>query len=276
LSLFGVDTSNNNFSSAAECANFMAALPGEGFAWVEAKVSEGDYYQDPYWPVTKTACAAAGIPAIGYHYAASSSPPASQAETFVANGGGSFVMIDFEANSGTITDLWNLINAFNAIGVVVALVYLPNWYWNEIGSPSLAGVPGLVSSNYVGGSGFASALYPGANGAGWVAYGGATPQIWQFTDAASVAGITVDANAFEGTPAQLDNLLGVAVTDPDAPILNQILGIVQDIQVQLRGPGLTGWPQLGQNPNGNNLTVVDALADVKDNITLQPTQGKTS
>lgn len=46
----------------------------------------------------------------------------------------------------------------------------------------------------------------------------------------------------------------------------QLLDAVLDIQTQLRGPGLTGWPQLGQNPQGKNLTVVDALADVKDQV----------
>lgn len=61
----------------------------------------------------------------------------------------------------------------------------------------------------------------------------------------------------------------------------QLLASVLDIQVQLRGvpgppdangnPTFTGWSQLGKNPLGENLTVVDALADVKDNITLQPT-----
>jgi hypothetical protein len=35
-----------------------------------------------------------------------------------------------------------------------------------------------------------------------------------------------------------------------------------------------GWPQLGQNPNGHNLTVVDALADIKDGITLPPAAPK--
>lgn len=274
MTLYGVDTSNNNFSSNAACANFMAALPGEGFAWVEAKVSEGNYYRDPYWPVTKKACAAAGIACIGYHYV-TTNDPASQAQTWLANGGGQFAMLDFEANSGDIANFWAVLNAFNAVGVIVALSYIPHWYWQQIGSPSLAGVPGLVASDYVGGSGYASALYPGDGSGNWFSYGGATPAILQFTDAAQVAGISVDANAFQGTQAQLDNLLGVTVTDPDAPILNQILTIVQDIQTQLRGPGLTGWPQLGQNPNGKNLTVVDALADVKDNITLQPNQGTT-
>ncbi|WP_067533457.1 DUF1906 domain-containing protein [Nocardia crassostreae] len=36
--------------------------------------------------------------------------------------------------------------------------------------------------------------------------------------------------------------------------------ILRDVQIQLRGPGLAGWPQLGQDAEGRNRTVVDGLA----------------
>lgn len=36
--------------------------------------------------------------------------------------------------------------------------------------------------------------------------------------------------------------------------------ILRDIQTQLRGPGLSGWPQLGDDPEGHHRTVVDGLA----------------
>jgi hypothetical protein len=36
--------------------------------------------------------------------------------------------------------------------------------------------------------------------------------------------------------------------------------ILRDIQIQMRGPGLGGWPQLGKDDQGHNRTVVDALA----------------
>ncbi|MFD7847482.1 glycoside hydrolase domain-containing protein, partial [Nocardia sp. NPDC059764] len=35
---------------------------------------------------------------------------------------------------------------------------------------------------------------------------------------------------------------------------------LHDIQIQLRGPGLNGWPQLGTDAQGRNRTVVDGLA----------------
>lgn len=51
------------------------------------------------------------------------------------------------------------------------------------------------------------------------------------------------------------------MTQPTEPTLADILAVVQDIQTQLRGPGLAGWEQLGTNAAGQFLTVVDALAN---------------
>lgn len=46
----------------------------------------------------------------------------------------------------------------------------------------------------------------------------------------------------------------------------QLLDAVLDIQTQLRGPGLTGWPELGQRADGNGTrTPVDALAHLAGN-----------
>lgn len=47
----------------------------------------------------------------------------------------------------------------------------------------------------------------------------------------------------------------------------QLLDAVLDIQTQLRGPGLTGWPQLGANSQGQNLTLVDAFASMENAVT---------
>ncbi len=40
----------------------------------------------------------------------------------------------------------------------------------------------------------------------------------------------------------------------------ELLDLTRDIWTQLFGPHGRGWPQLGRNPNGENRTVVDALA----------------
>lgn len=196
MTQFTIDISNNNTWMS------MAQVKAEGFAGVQAKVSEGNYFTDSTWSGYRDAANACGLPVIGYHYANASCSPASQAATFQANGGGSTVMIDFEANSGTINDYWALVNAFNAIGIEVTLSYIPQWYWSgAMGGGDLSKVPGLISSSYYGRGAFASMLYANAGGdtgAGWNPYGGGTPVMWQFTDGATVAGTSVDANAFRG------------------------------------------------------------------------------
>lgn len=49
---------------------------------------------------------------------------------------------------------------------------------------------------------------------------------------------------------------GPAVNDFDAMTTDRR---VADIDIQLRGPGGNGWPQLGKDENGNNRTLVDGL-----------------
>ena len=41
---------------------------------------------------------------------------------------------------------------------------------------------------------------------------------------------------------------------------------LQDVWTQLRGPKGQGWPQLGQNRQGQNLTLVDAIAAVRHDL----------
>jgi lysozyme len=217
--LYGVDVSNNNWPSIAACQTFMQSLPAQGYSWVEAKVSEGNYYSDPYWPATLAACHEIDMLVIGYHYV-TTNDPASQVSTFVGNHGGSVVMLDFEANSGDINNFWAVVNAFNAAGVQVVLSYVPAWYWQQIGEPDLSQVPGLISSSYYERGSFGSVEYTdagGDTGPGWNAYGNATPVIWQFTDGDIVDGYSVDGNAFKGTLDELTALLGGTVATPPTP-----------------------------------------------------------
>lgn len=301
VTLFGPDVSNNNWSSSQQVIQFVNSLPPQGFSWLEAKCSQGSSYQDPYWQVTLQAAQAAGIPCVPYHYV-TTDDPAAQAQCFVSNGGGNVAMFDFEAGSGDIANFWAVANAFDNAGVQVILSYVPQWYWQQIGSPDLSQVPGLISSAYPStAEGYASALYTqggGDTGEGWSAYGGATPVIWQFTDAANVGGVSVDCNAFRGSVAELQQLLNPNPTPAPAPtpapiqptpggnpfmalsdqqqadLYNAVMSIaalVFDNNTQLRGPNQQGWPQLGQNAKGQNLTVVDALATVKTLVEAKET-----
>ncbi|WP_052956740.1 hypothetical protein [Mycolicibacter heraklionensis] len=218
MTLYGPDLSNNNWASFAEIAGWLDdCFHREGYTWMEHKVSEGNYYRDPYWPTVRDWCNANNVPVIGYHYV-TTNDPASQAAKFIANGGGANVMLDFEANSGGIDNFWAVVRAFNAVGVNVALSYLPHWYWQQIGSPSLVGVPGLVSSSYFERGTYGSIEYQdarGDSGIGWLGYGGVSPVIWQFSDGAIIDGKSVDVNAFRGTVDELRTLLGYAPAQPD-------------------------------------------------------------
>ena len=92
------------------------------------------------------------------------------------------------------------------------LLYLPQWYWQQIGSPDLRpfGASGvhLVSSNYTSYS---------DNGPGWAPYGGVTPLVWQYTDAHAINGFKVDHNAVKVPLSQFLSLIGgdeMEQTDP--------------------------------------------------------------
>lgn len=253
MTLFYPDVSNNNWRTTQDAINFLSRLSGEGFSAVCHKVTEGSGYRDPYWPAVRDWCEANGMLLIGYHYVKQNGAEA-EAANYAAHVGDPSIpcMLDFEANSGNLANFWAVVDAFNARGIEIALSYIPHWYWDQIGRPDLTRVPGLVASSYPGGDGYASNIYEnggGSNGNGWTPYGGVRPVVWQFTDKAVVAGIRVDANAFRGSLDDFKKLLGINAGGnmPD-------LTPAEDNQLQLRGPELKGWPQLGGN------TVVDALA----------------
>ena len=269
MTLFGCDISNNNDGGTNTID--LTEIINEGFSWIEAKVSEGNHYRDPDWPRIRDFCKVSDIPYIGYHYV-TTDPPAQQAATWVANGGGPNAMLDFELNSGDISNFWAVLNAFRNVGVTVRLSYIPHWYWQQIGAPDITNAPGLVASNYVVGTGYAAQLYPGDSSARWFPYGGAAPQILQFSAQAIVANLQVcDVNAFRGTTSQLRQLLGLppasikgvfmALSDVEQ---SELLTKVREVWDQLRGPGGHGWPQLGQNAAGQNLSLVDAVANVEN------------
>jgi lysozyme len=257
MTLFGCDTSNNDFTDPSQVAPLVNTMATTGFSWLEAKVSQGSDFRDSFWPATLAACRAINFPVIGYHYL-DTSDPASQAQNFLANNGGNVVMFDFEDDGGDFDNFTAVANAFNAAGVQVVLSYIPDWYWGDIGSPDISTVSGLISSAYpTTESGFASDLYAsggGNTGEGWNAYGGVTPVIWQFTDAAQVGGFTLDCNAFEGTIDQLTTLLTGAppVNQPAIPEPSDEATQASDIWAQL----LTRWDFLGGN------TPVEALGAI--------------
>jgi GH25 family lysozyme M1 (1,4-beta-N-acetylmuramidase) len=265
MPLFGIDISNNNGGDLD-----LNQVKAEGFSFVFAKVSEGDYYRDWTWPHYRDAARAAGLQVAGYHYLRGDCDINAQADLFLDQLGDPTcpIMIDFEANSGGMATFWAFVNAVNARGRQVNLSYIPRWYWAQIGSPDIAQVPGLIQSSYVGGSGFASGLYAGVTDRYWAGFGGRNVDILQFSDAGLVAGRSVDVNAFPGSEHDLAVLLGTAapttsqetfmaaLTDDEQ---RELLTKTREVWEQVR----QGWPQLGTNAKGEPLTMVDAVAAVK-------------
>lgn len=246
MTLYGIDV------ASYQAGLNLAEVKAETFDFIIAKATQGSGYVDPSWTSFRDGAEANDLILVAYHYV-TLDPAAAQADNLVGALGDTSipVMLDFEAGSGDLDNFWAVADAVTAAGARVALSYIPRWYWQQIGSPDLTGVPGLVASEFVDGTGYASALYPGDDAASWAGYGGVEPVILQFTDAAEVAGQTVDADAYIGTADELQQLLttGDQMTPEQAQQLQQIW-------VQLLGPTGQGWPQLG------NRTLVDALSIV--------------
>lgn len=209
MTIFGPDISNNN--GVVDIDRVVA----EGSSFVFAKVSEGAFFGDRFWPRTRDWCAATGLICVGYHYVRTDDPD-HQATMFANNGGGTRVMFDVEVNSGDINNYWACVQAFNRRGIEVVLTYLPHWYWLQISRPDLSNVPGLlISSNYTTYS---------DDGPGWTPYGGRTPDLWQYTDKQPIAGMSLDANAYRGTKQQLADALaglgpGLLIPDVEGILL---------------------------------------------------------
>lgn len=174
--------------------------------FVICKCTEGTYYTDVDYPTWRQQAASSGKIFVPYHFISAEDPEAQAKHIADKIGDRSLpLMIDFEPAGQykpTLQQLLGLADACYRAGLHVALAYLPRWYWEQIGSPSLAQLDSrgicLVSSEYPGGTG-----YPGDNADGWRAYGGMTPLIYQFTNNAPAQGRGVDRNAFRGSAAEL-------------------------------------------------------------------------
>ena len=190
----------------------------EGFDFIAVKLSEGtDTYPGQDWLRRAKAC---GLLPAGYHYLQPGNENA-QAQVFAGQlrQAGVSGMLDAEALAAdgktptlTIAGIRKFLNCAVSCGVSIPLLYLPNWYWQRIGSPDLTGLPRLWASSYVGSGGYATAVYESVTPRYWAAYGGLRVTVLQFTDRALVAGQNIDANAFMGTRNEL-----AAILSPSAP-----------------------------------------------------------
>jgi hypothetical protein len=193
----------------------------EGFDFMAVKVSEG---LDGSYLAAGSADfldrgGAAGLLCLGYHYLHAGDEDI-QAKVFAEalRAAGVSGMLDAEALASdghvptlTVAGIRSFLDACGRLGVRVPLLYLPHWYWERLGRPSLTGLPPLWGSSYVSpsvASAPASVMYQSHAATGWDAYGSLGVEVLQFTDRAQVAGRLIDANHYRGTREQFAALIG--------------------------------------------------------------------
>lgn len=236
-----------------DVSEFQHGQSLHGAVAVCARATEGNWLADPNYAGYKQQAATMGVPFMAYHFLESLSSPQSQAQ-FCFNIVGRHVplMLDFEgfasgaklsnghtAGAGSKDKFAKLkrkldwlfggsfpsmstalafVDAFRQLGGICYVLYLPQWYWQQIGSPSLSGFVArgmvLVSSNY---SGYSD------HGPGWAPYGGMTPMIWQYTSTGPGT-YNTDWNAFKGsggdvsqTVAELESVWTTGKIKPAPP-----------------------------------------------------------
>jgi hypothetical protein len=186
---------------------FQAGISLAGAPAVCIKATEGtSWASSDYGPAIGRA-RAAGCFAMAYHFLHAGSAGAQAAHAH-AVAGGTPLMLDAEPTGSSrpgLGDACAFTDAYRQLGGTCALVYLPRWYWGQLGSPSLAPLArrgcALWSSAYTG-------YTDDDHGAGWMPYGGMTPAIWQYTDSRAFNGQRVDFSAFRGSMDALRALAG--------------------------------------------------------------------
>ncbi|MEX3562188.1 GH25 family lysozyme [Corynebacterium phoceense] len=209
------------------------------------------------------------------------------------------VWIDVESVAGgrkllTGADVWAAKRELEKRGYHVPGIYSGAWYWEQMpgGEPSMDGLGYLWVSSYGRNrTGAPRDLYDGDGGdahPGWnYPLGNRKPDILQYGSNATVAGHTVDINAYKGTRDQLATIFNdtqpqeeITVSEADRiirHITDYISGFVgpigsdtKDVRQQLTGGrdagDYRGWPQLGKDEQGRDLTVTDAIAAIRHQL----------
>jgi hypothetical protein len=198
----------------------LAQTRRDGCELAILKAGEGDSFVDPDFASNLAEARAAGQLVAAYWYqrvSASAAAHVSKIKQVVPRDVA--VIPDVEANSGGVNLTRAIVSGLLAEGYHVPFTYLPRWYWQQIGSPSLAGLPPLWSSRYPDTVvGLLAAEWAQVPARYWEGYGGLEVGLLQFTSSARIAGYApLDASAFRGTRAQLAAVLGQTSSGGSTP-----------------------------------------------------------
>lgn len=207
---FAIDISHHQ-----DLALNLARTRQDGCELCIIKAGEGSNFVDSEFGLNLDEAGAAGQLRAAYWYQRSGATPAehvAKVRTVVPRDVA--VIPDVEAGSGGVPQLREFVNRLRDAGYHVPWTYLPKWYWQQIGSPSLVGLPDLWSSRYPDNVvGLLASEWAQVPASYWTGYGGLPVSLLQFTSSARIAGFQpLDASAFRGTREELAAKLGQVVS----------------------------------------------------------------
>lgn len=282
--IFGVDVSEHQDGMS------LAQAKREGMDFAIIRTTDGTHRDRCYRSHLEDA-EGAGMITAAYHYLRNPSEGTTvaqqvQASLEVMGDKKRPMWIDVETNAGLHVDhIRACKREFERRGVRVigCYSYVPYWEGRIAPSEPDSHEFGAFWVAAYGGNprGKPRDIYPGDHHRQWdYPLGNQKPALWQFGSNALVAGHAVDINAFRGTRAELEALftghnhkeeenvsnLYSQITTFISGYLGPQIDAIQEIWRQLRGPKGEGWPQLGQNEHGQNLTLVDAVAALRQDV----------
>jgi GH25 family lysozyme M1 (1,4-beta-N-acetylmuramidase) len=189
----------------------MQAAKNAGFDFTIIKATEGNNWKSKYFAGNLQRARDADLLVSAYHYQRGSHSAQSQADNIASMVPKDVGIIpDVEANGGNLDLTDAIMSRCVAAGYRHPLSYIPKWYWQSIGSPSMKSRKQLWQSHYpdnVGGT--PQQIYLRVPSSYWTPFGEQEIKILQFSSASTVAGRKpIDANAFRGSLAELATLFG--------------------------------------------------------------------
>lgn len=260
---FGLDISHHQ-----DLGLDLAQCRREGVEFVFLKSTEGASFYDPEFGANLAEARRAGLLVAAYHYVRGNVSAAAQVGAVLQLVPRDVPVIpDVEAGSGDVAVTREVVRQLRAVGYTVPLTYLPRWYWQQLGSPDLRGLPPLWSSRYpdnvvdsiAGEWADVPAHY-------WIGYGGLDVAVLQFTSSARIAGHQpLDANAYRGTRDQLAALLSntggflMSLSEKEQrDLYDRIFGMLRQRYYEVDQFGVA-HEVAAQTPNSQPAAVLDSL-----------------